>query len=332
MEIHPMVSAIDVSGLGGIWLYIIRGQKNAIIDTGPKEPIPFALNQIKGLDRNVAPVLHFAPPALEKLGMALSDFDFILNTHIHFDHTAGNAVVKDASPNAQILIHTDEAKYFEKPELLFKRELAPIIEIMRGKEHLDGEMKRFMDEFTGPGPYVPVDRQIKDNDIIELGEGCSLEVIHLPGHSQGSIGFYWEDEGILFAGDAMQGISGHGGGLSILDDPDAYEKSLERVHKLPLKVLVHSHPFRGLTVQHSTVMRDLEIKKYLEECSEFMQMLREAVKSVAPELSAGPFAELYDEVISRLPKEAGLKKSSEMMPGNFFSPATLLNLIKQLEK
>ena len=328
MEIHPSVTAVDVSGLGGIWLYIIRGQKNTIIDTGPKEPIPFALNQVKGLDRNVAPVLHFIPPVLENLGMTWRDFDLILNTHIHFDHTAGNAAVKDAS-NAQILIHADEAKYFEKPELLFERELAPIIEHMRGKEHLDEEMKRYMDEFTGPGPYAEVDRRLEDNDIIELGEDCCLKVIHLPGHSQGSIGFYWEEESILFAGDAMQGVSGHGGGLSILDDPAAYERSLERVQNLPLKVLVHSHPFQSLTVERNTVMRDMEIKKYLDECRDFMQMLKEAAKSVAPELSKKPFAELYDEVVSILPEEAGLNKIKEMPP-QFFSPATLLNIIKQI--
>ena len=38
MEIHPRVSAVEVSGLGGIWLYLVRGQETAIINTGPKEP------------------------------------------------------------------------------------------------------------------------------------------------------------------------------------------------------------------------------------------------------------------------------------------------------
>ena len=330
MEIHPRVTEIDVSGLGGIWLYLVRGQKTAIIDTGPKKPLPFAASQVKSLDNDVTPVLKFVPPALEKVGMTLADIDLILNTHIHFDHTAGNAAIKSAS-NAQILIHADDAIYFEKPELLFERELAPIIEIILGKEHIDEEMKRYLDEETGPGPYVAVDRRLKDNDVIELGEGCDLKVVHLPGHTQGSVGFYWEEEGILFAGDAMQGVCGHDGGLSILDDPAAYEKSLERVQKLPLKVLVHSHPFRGLTVPHTAIMRDMEIKQYLEECREFMQMLREAVKSVAPDLSRRPFVELYDEVVSKLPEEVGLKKTNEM-PRQFFSAATLLNCIKQIEK
>jgi glyoxylase-like metal-dependent hydrolase (beta-lactamase superfamily II) len=330
MEIHPRVSAIDVSGLGGIWTYLVRGQKTAIIDTGPRIPLPFVANQTKSLDKDVAPVLQLVPPALEKYGMTLDDIDLILNTHIHFDHTAGNAAIKSAS-KALILIHSDEAKYFEKPELLFKRELAPIIEIVLGKKYIAEEMKRYMNEFTGPGPYAAVDRRLKDNDIIELGEGYDLKVIHLPGHTQGSVGFYWEDEGILFAGDAMQSVCGHDGGLPIIEDLVAYEKSLKRVQQLPLEVLVHSHPFRGLTIPPSTLMRDGNIKQYLEECLVFVQMLQEAAKSVAPHFYRKPFLKLYDEAVLRLPKEVGYKASSEM-PEQFFSAKTLLNCIKQLEK
>jgi glyoxylase-like metal-dependent hydrolase (beta-lactamase superfamily II) len=330
MEIHPRVSAIDVSGLGGIWTYLVRGQKTAIIDTGPKMPLPFVTNQTKSPVNDVAPVLQLLPPVLEKYDMTLADIDLILNTHIHFDHTAGNAAIKTAS-KGQILIHSDEAEYFEKTELLFERELVPIIEIILGKEYIAEEMNRFMNEFTGPGPYAAVDRRLKDNDMIELGEGYDLKVIHLPGHTQGSVGFYWEDEGILFAGDALEGVCGHDGGLPIIEDLLAYEKSLQRVQQLPLEVLVHSHPFRGLTIPPSTVMRDGKIKQYLEECLEFTQMLQEAAKSVAPHFSEKPFLKLYDEVALSLPKNVGFKPSSEMS-GQFFSAKTLLNCIRQLGK
>jgi len=327
MEIHNKVNAIDVSGLGGIWLYLIRGKKNAIIDTGPKQPFPFALEQFP--DMISPPVLQFLPPALEKTGMILADIDLILNSHIHFDHTAGNAAVKSAS-GAEILIHADEAEYFENPERLFERELAPIIELVLGKEHLYGEKKSYLEEETGPGPYVAADKTFRDNDIIELGNNCDLKVVHLPGHTQGSVGFYWEDEGILFAGDAMQGVCGHGGGLPILDDPAAFDGSLERVLKMPLQIMVHAHPFRGLTTPHATVLRGAEIQEFLKECLEFSRMVREAARSVAPYVSGKPFLDLYDEVISQLPGESGLKNINDM-PRQFFSPATLLNYITQMQ-
>lgn len=326
MDIHPKITAIDVSGLGGIWIFLIRGGKTALIDTGPKRPFPFAMDQFP--DRDAPPVLQVLPLALEKLGMTLTDIDVILNTHIHFDHTAGNAAIKNAS-RAKLYIYADEAGYFEKPDLLFEHEIMPVIELVLGKEHLDEEKKNYLEGETGPGPYVVVDDTLRDGDIIELGGGCDLKVVHLPGHTQGSVGFFWEDEGILLAGDAMQSVCGHGGGLPILDDPAAFVSSLERVKNLPIKTLVHAHPFRGLTTPQKAILRGAEINQYLEECCKFMKILKSAAKSVAPDFSRRPFLELYDQVIDMLPDGVGFRKWNEM-PRQFFSPATLLNCIRQL--
>lgn len=327
MNIHPKITAIDVSGLGGIWIFLLRGGKTALIDTGPKRPFPMAIGQFPRKD--VPPVLQVLPATLQKIGIGIVDIDIILNSHIHFDHTAGNAPIKKAS-NAKLYIHADEAKYFEKPELLFEHELMPIIELVLGKEHLDEEKKKYLEEETGPGPYVAVDGTFQDGDIIELGGGCDLKVVHLPGHTQGSVGFFWEEEGLMLAGDAMQGVCGHGGGLPILDDPAAFKHSLERVEEMPIKVLVNAHPFSGLTTQRAVVLRDQEIKCFLEECNDFVEMLFEAAKSIAPDFSRRPFLELYDQVIDRLPDGVGFRKWNEM-PKQFFSPATLLNCIRQLD-
>jgi len=327
MDIHPKVTAVDVSGMGGVWVFLIRGEKTALIDTGPKKPFPFAMDKFP--DRDTPPVLQVLPLALEKLGMSLADIDVILNTHIHFDHTAGNAAIKNAS-KAKIYIHATEAGYFEKPELLFEHEIMSVIELILGKEHLDEEKKNYLEEETGPGPYVATDGTLQDGDIIELGGGCNLKVVHLPGHTQGSVGFLWEDEGIMLAGDAMQSVCGHGGGLPILDDPAAFVSSLERVKTLPVKTLVHSHPFRGLTTPQKAILQGAEINQYLNECCEFMKMLKSAAKSVAPDFFRRPFLELYDEVIEELPDRVGFRKWNEM-PKQFFSPATLLNCIRQLD-
>jgi len=325
MEIHPKITGIDVSGLGGIWVFLIRGEKTALLDTGPKRPFPMAVGQFP--DKNFSPILQVLPAALENIGITIADIDIILNSHIHFDHTAGNALIKESS-KAKLYIHVDEAKYFENPELLFEHEIMPIITIILGKEHLDQEKKSYLEEETGPGPYVVVDGTLRDGDVIELGGDCNLEVVHLPGHTEGSIGFFWEEEGIMLSGDAMQGVCGHGGGLPILDDPFAFESSLERVKNMPIKTLVHSHPFRGLTIPQTTILQGVEINQYLGECSEFMEMLKSAAKSVALEFSKRPFLELYDEVIEKLPGGIGFKKWGEM-PKQFFSPATLLHCIRQ---
>ena len=326
MEIHPNITGIDVSGFGAVWVFLARGQRTALIDTGPKQLLhPMPMEQSPQSD--VLPVLQFLPAALDKMGMTMADIDLILNTHIHFDHNGGNAAIKTAS-EAKISIHAAEAHYFENPGLLFEHEQAPVVEMILGKDHLGDEKKKYLEEATGPGPYAAVDSTFVDGDTVDLGGGCELKVVHLPGHSEGSVGFYWEKEGILLAGDALQGVHGHGGGLPILDDPAAFERSLERAQQMPLRIVVNSHPFPGLTTPASVILQDSGINKYLEECRKFMWMLRESAEGAAADLYAKPFLETYDEVIDVLPDGIGLNKWNHMHQ-QFFSPATLLNCIRQ---
>jgi len=52
---------------------------------------------------------------------------------------------------------------------------------------------------------VPVDRRVSDRDVVEVGD-CRLEVIHLVGHTPGSIALLYDDpEGTphLFTGDSL---------------------------------------------------------------------------------------------------------------------------------
>jgi glyoxylase-like metal-dependent hydrolase (beta-lactamase superfamily II) len=320
LEIHPKVSEIEIFGHPeeGVppnitFIYLIRGSKTALIDAGPDQ----------SPDKVIA-------PALKKLGMALTDIDLIVNTHSHSDHSGGDAKLKKAS-NASILIHTDEAIFLEDHGLTFDQHWAPTVEAIKGKTYIEQEKKHFIEEIARPGSSVIADRRLKDNDIIELGEGLDMKVIHLPGHSPGSVGYYLEAEGIIFAGNATQGVCKRDGGLPIIDDLAAYEKSLERLQKMPLKVIALSHRYLGFTGPRSHLWRGEEIKKFLEACWDFTLRLREAAKIVAPDFSKRSFHEVYDEVVSRFPSEWGLKTSSKL-PIQWFSATTLLNCIKQMER
>ena len=46
--------------------------------------------------------------------------------------------------------------------------------------------------------FVP-DRWLDDGDRLEIGSG--LHAVHLPGHTRGHMGFWWEEQGVLFTGD-----------------------------------------------------------------------------------------------------------------------------------
>jgi glyoxylase-like metal-dependent hydrolase (beta-lactamase superfamily II) len=82
-------------------------------------------------------------------------------------------------------------------------------------------------------------RLLADGDVVDLGDRA-FEVLHLPGHTAGSIAL-WDAAGrLLFSGDT-----------AALDDPlhaedeDAFVASLSRLRELPVELVCggHSRPF-----------------------------------------------------------------------------------------
>lgn len=85
---------------------------------------------------------------------------------------------------------------------------------------------------------APATRVVEDGDVIDLGDRV-FEVIHLPGHSPGSMGLWETASGPLFTGDAIY----DGELLDSLyhsDVPD-YLETLERLRALPARVVHGGH-------------------------------------------------------------------------------------------
>jgi glyoxylase-like metal-dependent hydrolase (beta-lactamase superfamily II) len=81
-------------------------------------------------------------------------------------------------------------------------------------------------------------RVLHDLDVVDLGDR-RFEVLHLPGHSPGSIGLWEADTGTLFSGDAVY----DGPLLDELDgsDIDAYLTTMERLRSLPVTAVHGGH-------------------------------------------------------------------------------------------
>ncbi len=79
--------------------------------------------------------------------------------------------------------------------------------------------------------------EFKDGDVIDLGSGVRVQVLHTPGHSVDSMSYYLEDEGVLFTGDTLLGSS-----TTTVRDLGPYRRSLDRLLALPnLKVICPGH-------------------------------------------------------------------------------------------
>lgn len=79
---------------------------------------------------------------------------------------------------------------------------------------------------------------VDEGDVLDLG-GRAFEVLHLPGHSPGSVGLWEKSSATLFSGDAVY----DGPLLATLPGADlaAYRRTMERLLALPVRVVHAGH-------------------------------------------------------------------------------------------
>ena len=76
---------------------------------------------------------------------------------------------------------------------------------------------------------------VADGDVVDLGDR-RLEVLHVPGHTPGSIALWEAESGLLFSGDTVYADARLG-----FDDLDAAEASLGRLIDLPVRRVHGGH-------------------------------------------------------------------------------------------
>lgn len=106
---------------------------------------------------------------------------------------------------------------------------------------------------------APATRLVDEGDVIDIGSRI-FEVLHLPGHSPGSIGLWDAKSETLFSGDAIY----DGPLLDDLPGSDvaAYVQTMERLLTLPVRVVHAGHePSFGPERLHELVKAYLDDKK-----------------------------------------------------------------------
>jgi hydroxyacylglutathione hydrolase len=102
---------------------------------------------------------------------------YLLNTHCHIDHVLGNDFVKEKY-KVPFLIHAKE-----EPVLKSVKAYAPSYGFAQYHEALP-------------------DQFLKEDDKVSFGN-CVFQVLFLPGHAPGHIGFYQRESKSLFSGDVL---------------------------------------------------------------------------------------------------------------------------------
>ena len=199
---------------------VLGGERNLLVDSG----------------MGVAPLR-------EVLAAISSKPIVVFTTHTHIDHVGGHAELADH----EILVHPLEAEALRQPGsrgLRFPRRSPEQIEALRRSGI---ELTEFMvDAVPNPGydmegygrdPVEP-SRLVEEGDAVDLGDR-RFEVLHLPGHSPGSIGLWDAADGTLFTGDALYDgvIVDTGPGASV----SAYLPTMERLKRLPARQVYGGH-------------------------------------------------------------------------------------------
>ena len=203
--------------LGDVNCYLIETDKGfLLIDTGSS-------NQRTRLDRELA-----------NAGCQPGNLKLIILTHGDFDH-AGNAAHLRKKFGTQIAMHLDDAGMVEHGDIFWNRKKPNIL-----ARTLVRKITPVFFRFGRSARFKP-DFFIDDGDDLSQ-YGLDATVLHIPGHSKGSIGILTAD-GDLIGGDLIlkPEKSERPQLNSIIDDPAEANASVEKLKSLNIKTIYPGH-------------------------------------------------------------------------------------------
>jgi hydroxyacylglutathione hydrolase len=234
-SIHALKIPFYVAAPGGkiprfVYVYLIYGEKICLIDSG------------------VASSEHIIFDYLKETGRSPEEISLLVLTHSHPDHIGAAQAVKRAS-GCKVAAHGAEKAWIEDVDLQARERPVPGFQ-------------------TLVGGSVEVECILKDGDILNLGRGMSLRVVHTPGHSRGSISLWLPEEKALFSADAVP----------LAGDMPIYEDLLESVMSIKrLKAIIG---IEFLLASWDDPRMDERAYQVMDEGLRYLQRIHEAVSKV----------------------------------------------------
>lgn len=205
----------------------------------PTGPVPRSVNlflllgeQITLIDSGVAGAEAQIFDYLAGLGRRPEEIATLILTHSHPDHIGAARTIK-ALTGCTVLAHPAEREWIEDTELQQQQRPVP----------------GFNTLVAGP---VIIDRTLDEGERLVLAPGWTLEVLHTPGHSRGSISLWERETRILITGDAIL-LPGE---MPIFEDPQAVSGSLQRLRSCGAGLLLSAwdRPRGGEEVETALAM------------------------------------------------------------------------------
>jgi hypothetical protein len=142
---------------------------------------------------------------LAELGLCFADIGAVLLTHHHPDHYGLAGFLEGLG--ARVFLHEEELpkghRFWREPEAFAEASLRLFLDHGMPEEALLGiqeTMAKTRERVHPPQSPTP----LKDGEVLEVA-GRRLKVVWTPGHADGHVAFFLEEEGVLLAGDALPG-------------------------------------------------------------------------------------------------------------------------------
>lgn len=246
-------------------LYIVKGEKNFLIDSGATSKAPEFYERINKV-------------LAETGGRENEKIDTLMLTHSHWDHTGGSFYLQQKYKFNVIASR-------RTVHLLQKKKVVAVIDQMNQgfKEIMNLTSDTRFDMLKNLEP-------VGEGDSIRISSESYFEVLEAPGHTKCSIAFLLHPEKILFPGDTV-GLMEPDGTIRpvFFSSYTEYEKSLKRIMSLEVEVLAFPH--------NRLIKGKEKVQEYLEKSlSRTLNVKDKIVKFLEKEQDIARAAEaLYEE-------------------------------------
>lgn len=209
-EVLPDTYLLKVP-FGPVWtgIVLVKGEKNILIDSSHLEPEKYLI------------------PALQMLGMKISDIDWLLNTHVHGDHIGGHysLVTKYGLKTATLRSSADALR-------------DPVKVAVRVRTRFPKNSPAPQSYLKGVEPDLVLDEK-------ELLEG-RFYALATPGHDDDCLTWVDSLTGTAFTGDSLQANGTPTQGVGFYRSLPDYLGTLEKLSGAGLKNIVCAHEYDGI--------------------------------------------------------------------------------------
>ncbi len=172
-------------------IYFIAGQDGMIPDCHVYLIGKPSSGDLTLIDAGLMGKERYKIKSIAKAGISLSNINRVIMTHTHLDHLGCLPEIIKELPQAELWMHVDEAEPLEKGDE----------RIAYGMKMFQGMVRSLFRKKSGSFK-MNVDRKLAGDETLEIGD-MVWELIHVPGHSPGSIALYNPTGKVLIPGDVV---------------------------------------------------------------------------------------------------------------------------------